>query len=152
MNAKSKGAGFTLIELIIVIIIIGILATFAMPAFMVTKEKTLTKEAIVNLKLIAAAEKVWRIESVDNTYTLCNCTTPANCNAAPPPAPGGCNYLLKLNLNTQNWTYSVANVTLGPPPTFTATAVRTAGPYAGCTFTITETTPGDPPQTGGTCP
>ena len=104
----------------------------------------MTKEAIANLKLIAAAEKIWRIESANSTYTLCNCTTPANCNAAPPPAPGGCNYLLKLNLNTQNWTYSVPNVTPGPPPTFAATAVR-----GSCTFTITESTE---PSSSGTCP
>ena len=117
---------FTLIELIIVIIIIGILATFAMPAFMETKEKALTKEAIANLKLIAAAEKIWRMESANNAYTSCPCNTPAICNAAPPPAPGGCNYLLKLYLTTQNWTYWVTAV-VPPPSTFIAYAQRQPG-------------------------
>lgn len=142
---------FTLIELIIVITIIGILVTFAMPAFMVTQEKALTKEAIANLKLIAAAEKIWRMESANNAYTSCNCTTPANCNVVPPPAPGGCNYLLRLSLTTQNWTYAVVDANPGPGATFTATADRVSGPYSACIYTITQGTTGDPPNNGA-CP
>jgi general secretion pathway protein G len=47
---------FTLLEFLVVIIIIGILAALALPNFGKAKEHALGKEAIANLKLMAAAE------------------------------------------------------------------------------------------------
>jgi prepilin-type N-terminal cleavage/methylation domain-containing protein len=59
---------FTLIELVIVIIIIGILATLATTQYGGAREKAVDKEAISNLKLIQSAEKIYRMESNNNTY------------------------------------------------------------------------------------
>jgi general secretion pathway protein G len=58
---------FTLVELIIVVIIIGILVTFAMPAFRTTKEHALDSEAKASLKLIQAAQKIYKMET-DSYY------------------------------------------------------------------------------------
>ena len=54
--------GFTLTELIIVIVIIGIIIAFASPQFIATKERALDKEAKVVIALIQAAEKTYRME------------------------------------------------------------------------------------------
>lgn len=51
-----------MIELIIVLIIVGILVTFAAPQFRITTERTLDKEAKANLKLIQAAERIYKME------------------------------------------------------------------------------------------
>ena len=141
---------FTLIELIIVIIIIGILATFAMPAFMVTKEKALTKEAIVNLKLIAAAEKIWRMESATNAYRACQCLCAGIGATCCDNNPNGCNFQLRLTLTTQNWTYWVTAV-VGPPSTFIAYAQRQGGPYSACRYRITQAQD-NPVVAVGPCP
>jgi len=52
MKNKSKKRGFTLIELMIVVAIIGILAAVAIPAFINYMKRAKTSEASVNLKSI----------------------------------------------------------------------------------------------------
>ena len=55
--------GFTLIELIVIMIVVGILASFAVPQFIVTKERALDREARSILSLIQAAEKICKMET-----------------------------------------------------------------------------------------
>lgn len=57
-----KKKGFSLVEVVVVIIIIGILVALALPGFGVTKERTLDKEAKASLRLIQAAQKIYRME------------------------------------------------------------------------------------------
>lgn len=57
-----KKNGFSLVEVLVVIIIIGILVALALPGFGVTKERTLDKEAKASLRLIQAAQKIYRME------------------------------------------------------------------------------------------
>lgn len=85
-------------------VIIAILAIVAVPNYTKAKEKALGKEALANLKIIAAAEKIYRVE--ETAYVECICTDSNNCERTS-PTPLGCNYLLKLDLNPENWEYSV---------------------------------------------
>jgi len=56
-----KKYGFSLIELLIVIIIIGILAALLFPTFLSSREAALNDEARANLKLLRAAERIYRM-------------------------------------------------------------------------------------------
>ena len=112
-----KKKSFTIIEIIIVIIIIGILAALALPGFGVTKERTLDKEAKANLLLVQAAEKIYKMEQ-SVYYPAATATN----------VIGDINSYLKLSLpaNQVNWTYRLDNTVVASEKG-TATRVSAGG-------------------------
>lgn len=62
MNRKSK-KGFTLIEILIVVVIIALLAFMAIPAYTKVRQNAKTKEVQKNLKIVAAAGKEYILEN-----------------------------------------------------------------------------------------
>ncbi len=68
---KQKSAGFTLLELMITVVVIGILATFALPSFREFIERSNVRssaESVLNALQLARAEAVRRNEQI--TFTL----------------------------------------------------------------------------------
>ena len=93
--------GFTITELVVVIIIIGILATLALTHYGSVRERTLNREAQANLRLIIAAARIYRME-VGGYYAAPN-TAAINANyrlLLPTPATANWNYLTTATVNT----------------------------------------------------
>jgi prepilin-type N-terminal cleavage/methylation domain-containing protein len=57
--------GLTLMEMVIVVVVVGILAAIALPNFTPMRSQTIDREAQASLKLIQAAEKIYRMEASD---------------------------------------------------------------------------------------
>ena len=63
MNRIKKVKGFTLVEIMIVVLIIGILMAIAVPNFMKARQSSRQKSVISNLRQIDGAKERWAMET-----------------------------------------------------------------------------------------
>ena len=67
---RQRKTGFTLIELMITVAVVGILAAIAYPSYMDSVRASRRAEAINQLSAIALAQEKWRANSTTYTGTL----------------------------------------------------------------------------------
>ena len=108
LKAQWGRKGFTLVEIMIVVLIIGILLAIAVPNFIKARETSRAKSCIANLKQIDAAKEQW---AMDNRV-------PAT-QAAPALSTlvGTTAYIKNSPQCPSGGTYTVGASTIADPPT-----------------------------------
>jgi prepilin-type N-terminal cleavage/methylation domain-containing protein len=95
MKTNSKQQGFTLVEIMIVVLIIGILLAIAIPNFVQAREASRAKSCVANLKQIDSAKQQWAMDTKQAAGA-----TPAQTDLEPtyvksyPACPSGGSYTL----------------------------------------------------------
>lgn len=115
--------GFTLVELIAVIIILGILAAVGIPQYRRAMERARGAEAYAGLSNIQEAEKI--IYTTNQVYI-----------ATASPMTAAEQSTLDINLPQSGWNFGVTSS--DSSKNFTATATRSAGACSGNTVTTNQ--------------
>jgi prepilin-type N-terminal cleavage/methylation domain-containing protein len=103
MQIKRKTQGFTLVEIMIVVAIIGLLAAIAIPNFVRARATSQKNGCINNLRQIDGAKQQWALEN-----NAVDTSTPQNTDISP---------YLKGNVMPQcpaNGTYTLGDVSTSP--------------------------------------
>ena len=96
--------GFTLVEIMIVVLIIGILLAIAVPNFLKARESSRSKACIANLKAIQSAKEQWAMDNKKgNTDTM-----------AMTDLVGATAYIRKTPSCPSNGTYTLGDVQTDP--------------------------------------
>ena len=106
---KTKQTGFTLVELLIAMTIIGILTSVSYPSYVKHIQKTKRAEAESALMSLAAAMEQWRVEN-NNNYTgvtLGTATTAIFSNQV----PSDCDTTTSVCTNKKTYTLSISRLT-----------------------------------------
>ncbi|MDD3905321.1 MAG: prepilin-type N-terminal cleavage/methylation domain-containing protein [Candidatus Omnitrophica bacterium] len=95
MMIMLRKKGFTLVEIMIVVAIIGLLAAIAIPNFVRARQKAQAEACIANLRQIEGATQVWAVDTgaADTATPTWNDLVP-NYIRTQPACPAGGNYTL----------------------------------------------------------
>ncbi len=130
---KNPQTGFTMLELMVVVVIIAVIAGFAIPNYQRAVERSYLRTATANLQALHSVQQIYRTQN--GNYWGTGDVAAINTN-------------LGLNIIESGMTYT----STAGGANFTVTAVRW-GPAATFTVTVTDTAlSGANPACSGSCP
>ena len=157
---EKASRGFTMIELLVVMLIILVIAVLALPQFKKAAESSRADQAISTLQMIASTNRLYFLDHsqfASGSLQACAARGPCNCNPGDASSNCGnpctliwCGYLTQQNFAQQPYVFSALNATVNtanpcglgvsgaPSAHYTACAKRNGGSgvYANWGYTV----------------
>ncbi|MEK7720801.1 MAG: prepilin-type N-terminal cleavage/methylation domain-containing protein [Elusimicrobiota bacterium] len=138
---KSNKKGFTLVELVVVVIIVGILASIGMPYYYKTVETAKATDAVAIGHMMGSAYRMFKIDypAVDLSGEIKN-TCNVACTAV--SSTSGCRLVACNYMAKHDWTNSSYSYLVGSSCGTNAACVRRVGgnsPYSGWGYDFSMT-------------
>jgi len=111
---KTRPSGFTLVEIMIVVAIIGLLAAIAIPNFVKARSASQKAACVMNLRAIEGAKATWALETKKG-----NTDVPSDADLF-----GADKYIRDKPSCPANGTYSLNDVASNRPAPFLSTPTR----------------------------
>jgi prepilin-type N-terminal cleavage/methylation domain-containing protein len=121
-----KSAAFTLVEIMIVVLIIGILLAIAVPNFVRARETSRGKACIANLKEIDSAKEQY---AMDNKLPTGDTSVAADTLGTGSLLVGPALYIKNAPVCPANGTYTVGNIGITPTCTIGANSAAAYAPH-----------------------
>jgi prepilin-type N-terminal cleavage/methylation domain-containing protein len=102
LRNRTKNNGFTLVEIMIVVLIIGILLAVAIPSFVQARESSRAKACVANLKQIDSAKQQWAMDQKAGSTA-----SPASSDLSP-------TYVRSWPTEPEGGTYTIQNIATLP--------------------------------------
>lgn len=133
---SRRQAGFTLIELVVVILIIGILTAFGVPQYLKSVESTKADDAVAMARMVATTNRMFYLDH-SSTYASGQLTTTGTgCNAGdtcPTAGPyGACALVACRYLSGQDWDRKPYMVYALDGASASTTCGQPSGNYVAC--------------------
>lgn len=144
-NVKRASRGFTLTEMIVVVLLVGILAAFAVPQYMKSVESGKADEGAALMNMVGTTNRMYALDH-QGTYTAGAITTGCNGSVCPtasitdPCALVACKYLAAQDFDQKPYTINSAD----GDPSHAAAACQGlgGGHYTACAKRRTGGSPG----------
>jgi len=140
-NRVAGEAGFTLVELLVVVTLIGVLTAIGIPQYLSTMESSRADDAVATVKMIATAERMYNLDK--KTWPDGTVSNGATCSGSSTAADlVGCGYLASQDWTNRPYIYKVGPTACGAG-TIACASRRTSGtgststsPYSGWGYTV----------------
>ena len=124
---NRKRSAFTLVEIMIVVLIIGILLAIAVPNFVRAREASRGKACIANLKQVDAAKEQYAMDNKLNSGSAAVASDPLTVTGS--SLVGSANYIKNAVVCPSNGAYTVGAIGTNPTCAIGANAAATYAPH-----------------------